>query len=1225
MNGSRRYRGVGLLAVIAAAVMVGSLLVPAAGALTTGPPSIPSDSSSTSVLPTTSPAPGPSLLRSSPHPGTIDDYELVPDGAATEDPDVLYDTVSEEAAMNVFQTLVAYQGNSTTNFLPNLATCVPGSSQCLALYGSSLVQDNSTTGAPEFYTFPIGDSQFYDPSTDVSWQVWPSDVMFSVARSQIWSDPSGVTGGWDTAQTLLPNANVNPSEANPSWDGGLHYPYNNTPQHSLTSMLVNDSAYCPAVAMNPATGNGCVTFNVWGGNTSWPFFMQALTQMFAGVAVLPCGWYTEQGAGVPGFTLTAWAASHDGDGPCLLPGGTTSTNTTAFRNAVANMAPTAWDATQELLLALYPAPEPNVQWNIVGSGEYYLVPNTINPSLGYQLEANPAWVQPNCVGVTGCAPAPGTYQGKVNVYWEDSDTVGLQEYTIGQADLAGIADTHTSDLLNLVDQGKVQYFSTPSLSIFFWAFTMNFSASGLQGILPEGDTFNIPSDFFASVATRQLSVTSWPYATYQNDINTVDGVEYGIQYGGAIPYGEEPYYPANISWPSGDPVFNASVAGSAAWWWAQGTDPSSPYYSADLAACTPSNPCIYPILGQLGNPGLDSAVQLYIAEIENVTQGALQPYSYDLTFAQAVIYAVSSSQFNSPLDLYTLGWIPDYPDPSNNIGAMYVANSTYTTSDTLYQQWAMPQYNAPGCGHSNYTAYANLTYWAGQTAVPQDCQGPAYQAMNYWSSVATNLGNLTQRIVDYNLIEHIANDLALYIYFSQTNLVESSAPWIDQWSLNANVMIGGAADNLFAQITYARAQPTYAVTFYQSGLPAGTRWSVTLGGRSANATATSLIFTEPNGTFNFTVGTVPGYDVTPFAGTLTVNGSATNQSVVYSLIPPTTYAVVFNETGLPAGTSWSVSVGNSTIESNSTSLQTELANGTYSFTVTSSNPSYLPDPSSGRIEVSGTAQSFLIRFSYHQAVAATFHETGLPRGSPWVVLVNGVTLDTNGSSVSYIAPSAGNYTYFVTALAEGWTASPNSGVVQLTNSTVTVNIAFSTTIHTYSVYFTASGIYPGTEWSVTFNGTVYSSSQSVITIAGVPAGTYAYTAGALAGYAPSPSGGEATVTAASLSLGIVYTPVTYALTFTESGLPSGTHWAVLVNGMIETSSNSTIVVEMVPGTYNYTVGAVTGWSSAPSSGTVVVTSSGVTVAVTFSPHPERTPVTSGAAPPAGPVVNVRDT
>ncbi|HYA11059.1 MAG TPA: hypothetical protein VEH10_05265, partial [Thermoplasmata archaeon] len=280
----------------------------------------------------------------SPHPGVLSVYDVYPGGATTEDPAVAYDTVSYEPILNVFETLVTYNGSSSTSYIPVLATCVPGTAQCTHDYGQSLVANNGK-GQPVYWTFVIDPAaKFYDPATTNSWGVYPTDVMFSIAREMAYSEAIGVgnTPGWLIAQALLPNGSG-------SFDGGVHAPYNTTPADILGSMLINDTNYCPAVAMTNA--HGCITFVADGAGGPWPFFMQLIGDGFMGV--LPCGWYSNsaQGAGVPG-----WAAPASADSSCLLPNGGTTTQSSLWTSYLAGLNPTSWDAFEENLGATYPAP-----------------------------------------------------------------------------------------------------------------------------------------------------------------------------------------------------------------------------------------------------------------------------------------------------------------------------------------------------------------------------------------------------------------------------------------------------------------------------------------------------------------------------------------------------------------------------------------------------------------------------------------------------------------------------------------------------------------------------------------------------------------------------------------------------------------------------------------------------------------------------------------------------
>jgi hypothetical protein len=74
---------------------------------------------------------------------------------------------------------------------------------------------------------------------------------------------------------------------------------------------------------------------------------------------------------------------------------------------------------------------------------------------------------------------------------------------------------------------------------------------------------------------------------------------------------------------------------------------------------------------------------------------------------------------------------------------------------------------------------------------------------------------------------------------------------------------------------------------------------------------------------------------------------------------------------------------------------------------------------------------------------------------------------------------------------------------------------------------------------------------------------------------------------------------TYDVNFTESGLPSGTSWSVTLAGTTTPSTGSTITFKEPAGSYSYTIGAVTGYESRPSSGGETVSTAPVTVPVAF--------------------------
>ncbi len=722
-------------------------------------------------------------VAKSPHPGDIVAYEIAPGGAVTIDPAGDYYTVGYEVALNVFQNLINYNGTdvgpSYPNYVPEVATCVAGSPQCASLYGG----DTLVNG--DHYTFVIAKTaKFYDPTTKASWNIYPSDVLFSFIRQLAFSDLPAVAiyPGWMVAQSLLPTGN-------PSWDGGIHSPYNNTPQNILDSMEVNDSAYCPASAMIGQSGNGCITFNVDGAGVTWPAFLSYITNGAAG-NIVPAGWYISEGATVPGFPTVG------GDFPELLPGAVTSTNTTAYQNWVAAQSPTSWDTYEGLAVTDYPTLEPNVAFSEVGSGPYYL--QSANSAVGYVMQANPDFLQPQgCAHQPWCQPAPGTYAHTVTVYWEDDDTAGIEAAQAGQADYAQIAPADTATMLALIQKGNLKMTESPSTGVNNFAYNTLIDLSSLKTYDPY--PINIQSNTFSYIGLRAFLDAAYPDASIQAEFNQIQGIEYGFTYGGFIPEYMGAYYPTNISWPNynvtlgtfTNPDTNPSTVGSAAWYWKELTTAGSPFYDPQFGpgGYSASNPLHVPALYFLGDPTHQSVLNLWSSEVQTLSGGAIV---FDVfPVASALVFSALLPDGQTPWALYFDAWEADYAQPYDYWAAFGAPSGTYSAPNVFYLTFTEPQNdNVTACGHSGAGGWSNLTYWASQPYITQECQGVAYLVASHWATIANSNLNLTQGALQWNRISAVYSLLNLAVDTDQMNVVQTFGPWCDTASISASSLNG---------------------------------------------------------------------------------------------------------------------------------------------------------------------------------------------------------------------------------------------------------------------------------------------------------------------------------------------------------------------------------------------------------------------------------------------------
>jgi YVTN family beta-propeller protein len=162
----------------------------------------------------------------------------------------------------------------------------------------------------------------------------------------------------------------------------------------------------------------------------------------------------------------------------------------------------------------------------------------------------------------------------------------------------------------------------------------------------------------------------------------------------------------------------------------------------------------------------------------------------------------------------------------------------------------------------------------------------------------------------------------------------------------------------------AAAPGSYAVAFSESGLTLGTFWSVRLGPITRSSNESVVVLGEPNGSYPFSVSTLPGYAADPSSGTVNVSGSAVNQYIVFTMVLRGSYSVTFEEVGLPTRSVWGVSVDGDIVLTtpNATEVFYELNGTGYPFSVPSPQ-GFDPDPSHGTFDVRGAPVTVKIVFT----------------------------------------------------------------------------------------------------------------------------------------------------------------------------------------------------------------------------------------------------------------------
>lgn len=332
-----------------------------------------------------------------------------------------------------------------------------------------------------------------------------------------------------------------------------------------------------------------------------------------------------------------------------------------------------------------------------------------------------------------------------------------------------------------------------------------------------------------------------------------------------------------------------------------------------------------------------------------------------------------------------------------------------------------------------------------------------------------------------------------------------------------------------------RCPPYYVATFGESGLPGGQLWAVSLNGEIGSSRTPIVQFYVPNGTYVYSIFGVPGYKLTSYAGYVAVSGSQSVIALVWTLF---TFPVVFAESGLPGGTTWSVMVGSNETSSSSAQIEVSAPNGTVVYTL-AAIAGYRADRYSGVVSVSGSPVT--VDIAWHPfTYPVYFNESGLPNSTSWAVQVGGLNESSAGSSIMWLEPN-GSFAYRIHGVG-GYFLTDYSGSVEVVGGPSGVSVAWKPTV--FTVTFSETGLPSGAEWTVVLANESRTSSSPTIQFLR-PNGTFDFSVHPAPGFEVNISSGTVHVggVAVDEAIGARLVPSpTPTLWFGYSG---GVPWAII--------------------------------------------------------------------------------
>ena len=419
----------------------------------------------------------------------------------------------------------------------------------------------------------------------------------------------------------------------------------------------------------------------------------------------------------------------------------------------------------------------------------------------------------------------------------------------------------------------------------------------------------------------------------------------------------------------------------------------------------------------------------------------------------------------------------------------------------------------------------------------------------------------------------------------------------------------------------ATSQTLYNITFTETGLPSnyGYYWVVILDNNTKKSSTPSISFSVSDGPHNYSVLSTNNYQPLVGNGTVFINGS--NKHVVVNFHPKfllvsfaiTNYSKIRISSAI---TWWAVNFSGTVKRSESSYINFTVYPGHYTYTITAP-AGYISSPSMGVLNVS-SSNVFVNVTMKNTLYAVTFRETGLPQfntnnvASEWGIKITG---NLHTPIIRYVKSpnltfyfSKGTYNYAIIA-PEGYYAAPASGSFFVNSSASVISVSFFSKLYLLVFHETGLPFYSeksfGTEWGVVVQNAsqnisvVKYTSDSTISFL-LRNGTYNYSLISPISYRPGESQGQVALHGNQFYIPVYFSPVFSHVVFQEKGLPSfipgetNAVWSVtLVNttsgeAYVQHSNTTTINFRVMPGTYNFTVLPISGYTITNSSGSIAV-------------------------------------
>ena len=301
----------------------------------------------------------------------------------------------------------------------------------------------------------------------------------------------------------------------------------------------------------------------------------------------------------------------------------------------------------------------------------------------------------------------------------------------------------------------------PTITEFFVVFNVNIATSLISTDIGPG--YSIPSDYFANPLVREAFAYAFNYTQYVDQIlgNKKYGFNFGSPYCGVIVKGL-PYYVPPTGLP-GCPTYDLAKAKSLLY--------QSGEYNTSVKI---------PIVVPTGDDTDFLAAQVLSAALAFIDSNiVMTPVS--ITFHNIIGYSTPGA---NPMPIYFLGWIADYPYPSDYTDAMYLEKGTYPGPNG----WDQTYLNGLAAAHPTEAALYRA-------------QASAFANLTANITAADTATSAATAAADYAVAEQWGVLLYMYVYTYQATGFWITSTFIhphnNDWGFQENPTIGAGADSAF--------------------------------------------------------------------------------------------------------------------------------------------------------------------------------------------------------------------------------------------------------------------------------------------------------------------------------------------------------------------------------------------------------------------------------------------